>query len=74
MVARKPYIPPDTTSTPTPKQPRKYLSVDEACAKAGGVSRAHLYRLIKSGKIKAYKLGSRTLLTHEDIEAAVEPR
>lgn len=36
-----------------------------------GVSRTRVYDLIKSGDLQAVKIGRRTLITHESIEALV---
>ena len=45
-------------------------------AKALGISRGTIYRLLKSGKLKAFKIGRRTLLSAVDLEKFVsdQPR
>ena len=47
---------------------RRALSPREA-ERALGISHATLYRLIKAGKIKTIKLGSRTIIPVEAIDA-----
>jgi excisionase family DNA binding protein len=47
---------------------RRALRFNDA-AKAYGVSRATLYELAKKGELKIYKLGGRSLLRVEDLEA-----
>ena len=45
---------------------RKF-NIDEA-AEHLRISRAHLFKLIKNGTIKPFKLGSRTIITGEEIQ------
>jgi excisionase family DNA binding protein len=49
----------------------RWLSVQEAHGYAR-ISRALLYQLIKAGKLKARKIGRRTLLCREEIDALIE--
>lgn len=44
----------------------------DAAARALGVSRATLYRLIAKGDLSAYKLGNATVIRHEDLARLVE--
>lgn len=47
------------------------LSVDEARAYLGGISRSHLYRLIKDEQIDRVKSGGRALITRVSCDAYV---
>lgn len=38
----------------------------------GGIARTRVYELINSGDLQAVKLGRRTLITRESIDALVE--
>jgi excisionase family DNA binding protein len=49
------------------EETRRAFSVREA-ARMCGVSRATLYRLLKEGKIKTIKIGSRRLVPEATIE------
>ncbi len=44
------------------------LSIEEACA-ATGLGRTKLYQLINSGELKARKIGKRTIILKDDLEA-----
>jgi excisionase family DNA binding protein len=44
-------------------------SIDDARRQAGGVSRSFIYQLIREKKIRARKLGSRTIILREDLLA-----
>ncbi|OYU74146.1 MAG: hypothetical protein CFE32_18725 [Alphaproteobacteria bacterium PA3] len=44
------------------------LSIADACL-ALSLSRSSIYKLIKQGRLKTLKIGSRTLLTVESIKA-----
>jgi excisionase family DNA binding protein len=62
----------NTTATPrrsehAPLRPRLYF-LPAACAALGGVSRSHLYKLRKEGKIKFTKVGGRSALTDDEID------
>ena len=48
----------------------KSLSINEAATLAG-ISRASLYRLIKSGQLPVIKLLNRTLIDQNDLEALI---
>lgn len=50
--------------------PRLSYSIDEASA-AIGVGRTTLYELIKVGKLRAIKVGKRTLIRHDDLDRLV---
>jgi excisionase family DNA binding protein len=43
-------------------------SVSDACA-VGGFGRSRAYELIAAGKLDARKMGSRTVITHQSLEA-----
>lgn len=46
-------------------------TIDEACAICS-IGRTKLYESISSGKIKAKKLGKRTLILKDDLERFIE--
>ena len=46
--------------------------VKGACAMLGGISIPTLYRLIKTGKIAATKIGGRTMFNERDINKLVQ--
>jgi excisionase family DNA binding protein len=69
MAVRKPYIPKDLT--PPPRASRRPLLRVEDVAEQWQVSRASVYRALKSGRLKAVKIGAGTLrFRPEDVEAA----
>lgn len=43
------------------------LSIEEACS-ATGLGRTKIYQLIKSGELKAHKIGKRTVILKDDLE------
>lgn len=47
------------------------LSIPETGKTLGGTSRATIYRMINRGELEAIKLGARTIITTESIEARV---
>jgi excisionase family DNA binding protein len=47
--------------------PARYLTVDEAAERLG-ISRASLYRLFDSGKIRRHKFGQSTRVLEADLE------
>jgi excisionase family DNA binding protein len=54
---------------------REGLSIAEACA-AAGIGRTKLYEAIADGRLKARKLGKRTLILRDDLRqflAALPP-
>lgn len=51
-----------------PIEQKLALNVEEAAALIG-VRRSHLYQLLRAGRIKARKSGTRTLLLRADLEA-----
>lgn len=51
----------------TQLQQKEFLSIIEACALLGA-SRMTIYRLIKSGKVKATKIGRRTIIKRSEID------
>jgi excisionase family DNA binding protein len=51
-----------TRTNPTPLSYRP-----EVAASVLGVSRAKLYKMIAKGDLKSYKLGTATLIRHEDL-------
>jgi len=61
------------TSPPLGSQSQNFfksLSINEACTLAG-ISRASLYRLIKSGQLPVIKLLNRTLIDQNDLAALI---
>ena len=48
------------------------LSIPEACKALGGISRATCYRMLERRDLQGYKLGSRSFITLESIEALIE--
>jgi len=50
---------------------RKFVHVDEA-ARRHGVGKTKFYELIRDGVLPAYKLGRRTLISIEDLDACFE--
>lgn len=48
----------------------EYLTVEEAAAKMG-YTKANITRLIREGKLQAYKRGRRYMILPEDLDALV---
>jgi excisionase family DNA binding protein len=46
-------------------------SVKQARTLLGGVSHAFFYQLIKRQKIKVFKLGKRTLVSHSELQRLI---
>lgn len=59
---------PDLSLMARPDLPRIAYSVEEAAATIG-VGRTTLYSYIKSGVLPVAKLGKRTLVRHDDLNA-----
>jgi excisionase family DNA binding protein len=61
-----------TPTLPTPKQPDAdqigALTVEEFC-RAYGLGRTHVYAVIATGRLRARKSGTRTLILKKDIRA-----
>lgn len=55
---------------PATETPRALVSVDGACTTLG-CGRTHLYRLMREGKLQAVKLGSRTMVPREALDALI---
>jgi excisionase family DNA binding protein len=55
----------------SPKQeaPRRKAWQINPLSEAIGVSRSGLYKMIKTGQLRAIKLGGRTLIMEEDVDA-----
>ena len=49
------------------------ISINET-AKALGIGRSSVYELLKSGKLDAFKIGRRTLLTTESVKRLAQTR
>lgn len=49
------------------------LTISEA-AKATGISRSHVYKLLSEGALTRRKIGKRTLILREDLEAFMRAR
>lgn len=59
------------TRSPAPAE-SNLCSVNEACAKLGGMGRTWLYAQIKAGRIRPVKLGSRTMIPAREIERFID--
>ena len=57
---------------PQPAAPTPLTYRPEVAARVLGVSRATLYRMIAKGNLSAYKLGTATVIRHEDLARLVE--
>lgn len=55
-----------TQSTPPDVRPLT-VSISDA-ARALSLSRATIYRIVRQGDLKTYKVGRRTLIRYEDLE------
>lgn len=55
-----------TQSTPPEVRPLT-VSISDA-ARALSLSRATIYRIVRQGDLKTYKVGRRTLIRYEDLE------
>lgn len=49
-------------------EPKNFLTIAEFCS-ASGLGRTYVYAMLKSGKLAAVKIGRRTLIRYEDMEA-----
>lgn len=49
-------------------EPAHYYGVNDA-GRLLGVSRTTIYQLIRAGRLKPRKIGTRTLVAHVDLEA-----
>ena len=58
-------------SAPTQSPRRRLHTVADVCAEAR-VSRATVWRLIKTGTLKTVSIGRRTLVTDESLQQLVE--
>ena len=47
------------------------LSIEDAC-KITGIGRTKIYQAINSGKLKARKLGKRTIILKQDLEVFLD--
>ena len=52
---------------PHAPQERLLYDIEEARQLLGGIGRSTLYKLVKGGRIKFVKLGSRSLLNRDDL-------
>lgn len=63
----------NVSSTRSPAPADSYLySVNDACAKLGGMGRTWLYQQIKAGRLRAVKLGTRTMVPAREIERFID--
>lgn len=53
-------------------QPETFLTVEEACAKLGGLSRSRFYAIRGANRIKCYKPGKRLLVALTDLNAYIQ--
>lgn len=61
-----------SVASSTEAAPRLLLNLDEVAASLGGLSRAHLYRLITSGQLTSVKCGRRRLVSVAALDAYVK--
>jgi len=47
-------------------------NVKDTCERLGGISRTHLYTLIKRGEIHPLKLGKRTMFSEDAIDTYID--
>ncbi len=48
--------------------------IPEACRILGGISRTYIYEMFRDGELKLTKLGSRSFVTHTELERLVAAR
>ncbi len=53
---------------------RLLYSISEARHQLGGISNTFIYELVRSGELKLTKLGSRSFLTHAELERLIAAR
>jgi excisionase family DNA binding protein len=60
----------NVNSEPSPgvREPSFAWSINEFCDRFG-LGRTTVYEQIKLGRLRARKIGKRTIITHEDVEA-----
>ena len=56
--------------TPSIETPRTLVTIEGACTTLG-CGRTHLYRLLREGKLQAVKLGARTMVPREALDAFI---
>lgn len=61
-----------STESLTKAAPLLLLNLDDVAAALGGLSRAHLYRLITSGQLHSVKCGRRRLVSVAALDAYVQ--
>jgi len=42
--------------------------LDNACQELGGISKSHLYNLVKAGKLKLIRIGNRSFIPYTEIQ------
>lgn len=57
-----------SANTVLPMLGRLAHPIPESCALLGGISRAKLYELLKSGDLKSIKIGGRTFIPRSELE------
>jgi excisionase family DNA binding protein len=57
------------TDTPSAEIRRLIYPIAEACELLGGIGRTTLYEEAKNGRIRFTKIGSRSFVSHDEIEA-----
>jgi excisionase family DNA binding protein len=50
----------------------RLLSVDEAAAKLGGLSKYTIHAWLSKGKLRRTKVGSRTMIRESELERVIE--
>lgn len=48
------------------------FTLNQAAERLGDISRSHVYNLIRSGKLAAHKIGSRTVIRQASITAYLD--
>jgi excisionase family DNA binding protein len=57
---------------PTSTIPQLLVSIDDACAALGGISRVIVYELINKGELERVKIGRRSFITLQALSAYVD--
>lgn len=57
-----------TTEKNTTSEKRMAYTVKQSREQLGGISHAFFYNLIKTGQIKIFKVGNRTLISHKELQ------
>jgi excisionase family DNA binding protein len=63
---------PIPTAPPSATAPRLLVSVEDALAALGGISRATFYRLVGAGRLPSVRVAGRRFVRRIDLEAYVD--